>query len=223
MACFGQCALAPVVEIDHRICGHMNERALEREVEALEQERVAMSRIEDIGAFNAVREAGLAKLLPPIAAHRRRNGHLRARQRRRRRLSRASPRRSTATGAKSVLASVGCFGAVLGRAAGQCVDPGTAAGGAAARAGERCRAHPVTIVDGERITPDLAWCKVEEWDHITAHVRYGHGYPGAAAWYEVPFFTGQKKIVLRNCGLIDPGRHRGIHRAWAVTRRCIRC
>ena len=39
VACFGQCALAPVVEVDHRICGHMNERALNREVEALYGEK----------------------------------------------------------------------------------------------------------------------------------------------------------------------------------------
>ena len=35
VACFGQCALAPVVEVDHAIFGHMNERALHREVEHL--------------------------------------------------------------------------------------------------------------------------------------------------------------------------------------------
>lgn len=39
VACFGQCALAPVVELDHRICGHMNERALIREVDALAEEK----------------------------------------------------------------------------------------------------------------------------------------------------------------------------------------
>jgi NADH-quinone oxidoreductase subunit E len=38
VACFGQCALAPVVEVDHAIYGHMNEQALHREVEALERE-----------------------------------------------------------------------------------------------------------------------------------------------------------------------------------------
>jgi NADH-quinone oxidoreductase subunit E len=38
VACFGQCALAPVVEINHRICGHVNERSLQREVRALERE-----------------------------------------------------------------------------------------------------------------------------------------------------------------------------------------
>jgi NADH-quinone oxidoreductase subunit E len=38
VACFGQCALAPVVEINHSIYGHVNEHALHREVEALEKE-----------------------------------------------------------------------------------------------------------------------------------------------------------------------------------------
>ncbi len=38
VACFGQCALAPVVEIDHRICGHVNERTLQREVRSLDRE-----------------------------------------------------------------------------------------------------------------------------------------------------------------------------------------
>lgn len=37
VACFGQCALAPVVEINHSIYGHMNEQALHRELEALEK------------------------------------------------------------------------------------------------------------------------------------------------------------------------------------------
>ncbi len=38
VACFGQCALAPVVEIDHGIRGHVKEQALIREVEALRRE-----------------------------------------------------------------------------------------------------------------------------------------------------------------------------------------
>lgn len=37
VACFGQCALAPVVEVDHTIYGHMNEQALLREVEGVEK------------------------------------------------------------------------------------------------------------------------------------------------------------------------------------------
>jgi NADH-quinone oxidoreductase subunit E len=38
VACFGQCALAPVVEVNHSIYGHMNERALHRELESLSKE-----------------------------------------------------------------------------------------------------------------------------------------------------------------------------------------
>jgi NADH-quinone oxidoreductase subunit E len=35
VACFGQCALAPVVEVNHHILGHVNERTLQRAVKAL--------------------------------------------------------------------------------------------------------------------------------------------------------------------------------------------
>src|SRR5271165_2439603 len=37
VACFGQCALAPVVEVNHTIFGHMNERSLIKELDALAQ------------------------------------------------------------------------------------------------------------------------------------------------------------------------------------------
>ena len=39
VACFGQCALAPVAEVDHHILSHVNERTLQREVKALTQGR----------------------------------------------------------------------------------------------------------------------------------------------------------------------------------------
>jgi NADH-quinone oxidoreductase subunit F len=47
-------------------------------------------------------------------------------------------------------------------------------------------------------------CKVEAWDHVTAHIRYGEGLPEVPHWHEVPFFQGQKKVVLRHSGLINP-------------------
>jgi len=37
VACFGQCALAPVVEINHNICGHVNEHTLQRQLRELER------------------------------------------------------------------------------------------------------------------------------------------------------------------------------------------
>jgi NADH-quinone oxidoreductase subunit E len=35
VACFGQCAMAPVVEVNHRICGHVTERTLQREIQTI--------------------------------------------------------------------------------------------------------------------------------------------------------------------------------------------
>ena len=32
VACFGHCAMAPVVEVNHRICGHATERTVQREI-----------------------------------------------------------------------------------------------------------------------------------------------------------------------------------------------
>ncbi len=39
VACFGQCALAPVVEVNHHILSHVNERTLQREIGTLKQGR----------------------------------------------------------------------------------------------------------------------------------------------------------------------------------------
>jgi NADH-quinone oxidoreductase subunit E len=39
VACFGQCALAPVAEVNHHILSHVNERTLLREVKALKPGR----------------------------------------------------------------------------------------------------------------------------------------------------------------------------------------
>ena len=38
VACFGQCALAPVVEVNHAIRGHVKEQALMREVDKLKKD-----------------------------------------------------------------------------------------------------------------------------------------------------------------------------------------
>jgi NADH-quinone oxidoreductase subunit E len=37
VACFGQCALAPVIEVNHAIFGHVNERTLQRELQGLDK------------------------------------------------------------------------------------------------------------------------------------------------------------------------------------------
>jgi len=161
-----------------------------------------MMRVQDISTFNAVREAGLAEYLPPMP-----------------RISIGMGTCGTANGAEGVyhafateidrrgldvkLASVGCLGCCAQEPLVNVWIPGR----------PLVVLHRVQANDVDRIlddlaageaTRDLALCKIEDWDHLTAHVKFGHGYPDIPAWSDVPFFRGQKKIVLRNCGLISP-------------------
>ena len=47
-------------------------------------------------------------------------------------------------------------------------------------------------------------CRIDEWDFHTSRFKFGTGYTEIPHWDEIPFFKGQKKIVLRHAGLIDP-------------------
>jgi NADH-quinone oxidoreductase subunit F len=161
-----------------------------------------MARIQDIGAFSAVRESGLAKLTPAIP-----------------RVAVGMGTCGSGNGAEEVyralhegihqggmdvlLTAVGCFGSCFQEPLVNVRLPGC----------PLVVLHRVQANDAPRILdclqskvmpPDLIYCKIEEWDHVTGHVKYGQGYPEIAPWNEIPFFKGQKKIVLRNCGLINP-------------------
>jgi NADH-quinone oxidoreductase subunit F len=161
-----------------------------------------VTRIQDIGTFSAVREAGMSKLLPS-----------------RPRVGVGMGTCGAGNGAEGVyhafaegidhqgrdvkLVPVGCFGF--------CAEEPLV--------NVRLPGKPLVILrkveasDVRRILDDialgtvpenLALCKIEEWDHLTTHVQYGSEYPKIPLWQEVPFFKPQKKIVLRNCGLISP-------------------
>ena len=161
-----------------------------------------MTRIQDIGTFSAVREAGMAKLLPS-----------------RPRIAVGMGTCGAGNGADAVyhafaesinrdgrdvkLVSVGCFGFCAQEPLVNVRLPGQPL-----VVLRRVRTSDVErILDGiaaGTFPQDLALCKIEEWDHLTAHVQYGSGLPKIPSWQDVPFFKPQKKIVLRNCGLISP-------------------
>jgi NADH-quinone oxidoreductase subunit F len=158
-------------------------------------------RIQDLSTFNAVKEAGLAKLMPYKP-----------------RIGVGMGTCGTGNGSEGVyhafadeiegrgldvqLARVGCFGFCAQEPLVNIWLPG----------------RPLVIL--RRVQPDnvphildelylgrvpaeLALCKIEDWDHLTGQLKYGTGYPEIPGWRDVPFFKGQKKIVLRNCGLIS--------------------
>lgn len=161
-----------------------------------------MPRILDFGAFNAVREAGMAKLVPAVprvgigmGTCGRGNGA--------EGIYHAFAQAVESNGHALVLAPVGCFGACFQEPLVSVRLPGSPLVLLRkVQANDVCRLlHDISKGD---LTPDLIYCKIEEWEHITGHVRYGQGYPEVPNWSEVPFFKGQKKIVLRNCGIINP-------------------
>jgi len=161
------------------------------------------TKIQDIAAFNDVREAGLAKLLPSkprIGVGMGTCGSGNGAEA----VYHAFSSEIEARGLAVQLAPVGCFGfcaeeplvnlwvpgrpmLILHRVQPQHVD-GILNG----------------LGHGHLPPPEIVLCKIEEWDHLTGHVKYGYGYPELPHWHEIPFFKGQVKIVLRNCGLINP-------------------
>jgi NADH-quinone oxidoreductase subunit F len=73
--------------------------------------------------------------------------------------------------------------------------------------------HKVTPKDAEGIIDGIsrgmiplkkALCKIEHWDFFTSKAIFGTGLGSVPVWHDIPFFKGQKKIVLREAGLIDP-------------------
>ena len=159
--------------------------------------------IQDIAAFAAVREAGLAKLLPGkprIAVGMGTCGSGNGAEA----VFHALASKIDARGLDVYLAPVGCFGFCAEEPLVNVWVPG--------RPLLMLRRVQPNHVDeilhaldrGELPPPEIVMCKIEEWDHLTGHVRYGSGYPEVPNWRELPFFDGQVKTVLRNCGLINP-------------------
>jgi NADH-quinone oxidoreductase subunit F len=161
-----------------------------------------MTRIRDLSTFNAVRSAGMAKFQPN-----------------RPRIAVGMGTCGSGNGAEGVyhafaegidrrgydihLVRTGCFGFCAEEPLVNVWIPGL----------PLVILHRIHIGDVQRILDDvatkkipedLAMCKIESWDHMTAQINYGTGLASIPDWQEVPFYRGQKKVVLRNCGLIDP-------------------
>ena len=162
-----------------------------------------MTRIQDIAAFNEVREKGLAKLLPSkprigvgMGTCGSGNGAEAVFQ--------AFASEIDARGLAVQLTPVGCFGFCAEEPLVNVWVPGRPL-----LILHRVRTNHVDEIlgglgQGKIPPPELVLCKIEDWDHLTGHVKYGYGYPELPHWHEVPFFKGQVKIVLRNCGLLNP-------------------
>ncbi len=159
--------------------------------------------IKDFAAFSAVREAGLAKLLPSrprIAVGMGTCGSGNGAEA----VYHAFSSEIDARGLAVELVPVGCFGFCAEEPLVNVWVPGRPL-----LMLRRVQPNHVDgilngLSNGQMPPAEIVLCKIEEWDHLTGHVKYGSGYPDVPNWNEVPFFNGQVKIVLRNCGLINP-------------------
>jgi len=152
---------------DHAIYGHMNEQALHREVQAWSAKAGSDMQIQDISSFSAVKEAGLAKLLPNrprIAVGMGTCGNGNGARGRLPRLlrSHSAARARRAPGPGRLLRFL---------RAGPLVNVWLPATAGILR---RFEAHDVDRLLDEMAAaafPHLALCKIEDWDHLTAQVR----------------------------------------------------
>jgi NADH-quinone oxidoreductase subunit F len=160
-------------------------------------------RITDIGSFASVREAGLAKLLPS-----------------RPRIAVGMGTCGSGNGAEAVyhafaseidsggldiqLAPVGCFGYCAEEPLVNVWVPGRPLVMLRQVQPNHVEAVLEAVDEGTPPPAETILCKIEEWDHLTGHIKYGLGLPDVPDWHAVPFFSPQAKIVLRNCGLINP-------------------
>jgi NADH-quinone oxidoreductase subunit F len=161
-----------------------------------------MPRILDIGAFNTVRESGLAKVLPDVSRITVGMGTC-GQGNCAEEVYHALNEAIQGSGQNVLLTGVGCFGCCFEEPLVSVRSPGMPLL-LLRRVRANDAARIVESLSSMAMPPDLIFCKIEEWDHITAHLKFGQGYPEILPWNEIPFFKGQKKIVLRNCGLINP-------------------
>jgi NADH-quinone oxidoreductase subunit F len=109
----------------------------------------------------------------------------------------------TAKKVKVRLSMTGCFGFCAEETLVNCYIPGM----------PLVILHKVTPKDAAAIVESLAkgvmplrkaLCKIERWNFYPETMIFGTGLPSVPLWNELPFFKGQKKLVLRHAGLINP-------------------
>ena len=102
------------------------------------------------------------------------------------------------------LASVGCFGFCAQEPLVNVRLPGKPAGDPAARGGGRRAAHSRRHGRGRSAAKTWRCARSKSGTTSRRTSCTATGFPKIPNWNEVPFFKPQKKIVLRNCGLISP-------------------
>ena len=63
----------------------------------------------------------------------------------------------------------------------------------------------IRAVQNGEVPDNKALCRVTTWDHVTGSpLTYGEGFDHIPLYADIPFFKPQKKVILRDAGLINP-------------------
>ncbi len=63
----------------------------------------------------------------------------------------------------------------------------------------------VHAVEKGIVPVEKALCRIPLWDHVTGYTHeYGRGFDEIPLYRDIPFFSHQRKVILRNSGLINP-------------------
>ena len=159
-------------------------------------------RVADLKGYEELRDRGLAKLLPDrprvtigMGTCGVGNGAEAVHQA----FASVADRR----GVELMLTPVGCFGYCAEEPLVGVALPGRPLMVLHGMTEEKVR-HVVEDIVHDRPSTGHALCKIEEWDHLTGAITYGRDFSDVPHWHEVDFYRGQQKLVLRNCGLINP-------------------
>lgn len=161
-----------------------------------------LTRVTDLKAFSHLRDRGLAKILPGkprvtvgMGTCGVGNGAEGVHQ--------AFASLADRKGVDMVLTPVGCFGFCAAEPMVGVSLPGRPLMVLHEMTEDRVR-KVVEDIAYDRTSTTGALCKIEEWDHHTGKITYGRDYSDVPLWNEVDYYKGQQKLVLRNCGMINP-------------------
>ena len=62
---------------------------------------------------------------------------------------------------------------------------------------------------GKPLVPQYAWCRMGQEEHIATAYKHSYapsknGVSDLPEWGDLPFIRDQRRVILRNCGSIDP-------------------
>jgi len=179
-----------------------------------------MTRIRDLNTFNEVRSAGMAKFQPTrprIAVGMGTCGAGNGAEGVYHAFAEAIDRRGFDIG----LVRTGCFGFCAEEPLVNVWIPGLPL-----VILRRVRTDQVQRILDEMATKtlpvDLALCKIEAWDHLTAQINYGTGFPELPDWRDVPFFKDKKRSFCAIAAWSIRATSRNTSPS-ADIRRCTRC